>query len=110
MQIKIRRDDFTTFTRQQAVAPPVNGTDQIYAVACRLLDSWLSDNPGVRIRLLGVGGSKLTPANQADLFTSDPKRAGDAVDSTVDEIRKRFGAASLRRASTLDRPDPERLD
>ena len=29
---------------------------------------WLEENPGTRVRLLGVGGSKLSPAAQADLF------------------------------------------
>ena len=30
--------------------------------------AWLEENAGTRIRLLGVGGSRLSPAEQRDLF------------------------------------------
>lgn len=109
VQVKIRQADFTTFTRQRTLKPPANGTDQVYRIACSLLKTWLRDNPGARVRLLGVGGSHLSPARQADLF-DDPREKAGPVDSTVDEIRKRFGNQSLGRARTLDREDPDRLE
>ncbi len=68
IQVKIRRADFRTYTRQKSVQPPVSGARQICHVARELLGAWLADNPGARIRLLGVGGSKLSPAAQPDLF------------------------------------------
>ena len=68
VQVKIRQADFQTFTRQRSVQPPVSHTDQIYHVALELLGAWLEEHPGTRIRLLGVGGSKLSPAGQPDLF------------------------------------------
>ena len=68
VQIKIRRSDFQTFTRQCSVQPPVVSADQIYHLARDLLGIWLEENAGTRIRLLGVGGSKLSPAGQRDLF------------------------------------------
>jgi DNA polymerase-4 len=68
VQVKIRQADFQTFTRQKSVQPPVSHSDQIYHVACELLGHWLEENPGTKIRLLGVGGSRLSPAGQADLF------------------------------------------
>lgn len=104
VQIKIRRSDFQTCTRQKSLLPPVNGTDQIYHVACELLGIWLEENPGTRIRLLGVGGSKLSPAEQRDLFAAVDAPAGNAVDQAVDGVRDRFGKLSLSRARTLDRP------
>ncbi len=105
--MKIRQSDFSTFTRQKALRPPGNGTDQIYAICCDLLATWLEDNPGSRIRLLGVGGANLAPADQGDLF-ADTSTAAVPLDQTVDRIRDRFGNASVGRASTLDRPDPDR--
>jgi len=104
VQIKIRQADFQTFTRQKSLQPPVNNTDQIYQVACQLLGAWLENNPGMRIRLLGVGGSKLSPAEQRDLFADDDIPAAGAVDQTVDDIRDRFGNTSVARARTLERP------
>jgi DNA polymerase-4 len=103
VQLKIRRADFSTCTRQRSVKPPANGTDRIYGVVRDLLDIWLANNPGAKIRLLGVGGSQLAPAEQPDLFDSDPKQSGSAIDGTVDEIRQKFGSLSVSRAKTLDR-------
>ena len=104
VQVKIRQSDFQTFTRQRSMQPPVNNTHQIYEVAQRLLGQWLEDNPGTRIRLLGVGGSKLSPADQRDLFANEGSATADPVDQAVDDIRDRFGNSSLGRARTLDRP------
>lgn len=103
IQIKIRNSEFQTYTRQRSVQPPTHGTDQIYTVARELLDAWMVANPGARIRLLGVGGSRLAAAEQQDLFADDPSIAGTAVDETVDEIREKFGLLSVGRAKTLDR-------
>jgi len=106
VQVKIRRSDFSTFTRQRILRPPGNGTDQIYVISRDLLAAWLDDNPGSRIRLLGVGGANLTPAEQGDLF-ADTNTAAAPVDKTVDRIRDRFGNAAVGRASTLGRSGRE---
>jgi len=103
VQLKIRRADFSTCTRQRSVKPPANGTDQIYQVAMELLNTWLASNTGAKIRLLGVGGSNLAPAGQPDLFDSDLRHSSSAIDGTVDEIRQKFGSLSVSRAKTLDR-------
>jgi DNA polymerase-4 len=103
VQLKIRRADFSTCTRQRSVKPPANGTDRIYSVVRGLLDTWLAQNPGASVRLLGVGGSHLAPAEQADLFDNDAKQSDSAIDGTVDEIRQKFGSLSVSRAKTLDR-------
>lgn len=103
VQVKIRRADFSTYTRQRSLKPPTNGTDPIYAAARALLEKWLHDNPGAKIRLLGVGGGKLAPSSQADLFASTATPSGNAIDETVDQIREKFGTTFLGRAKTLDR-------
>ena len=66
--VKIRRGDFTTFTRQRAVAPPTCEARTVTAVACELLARWLAGNPGTKLRLLGVVLTELTPASQLPLF------------------------------------------
>lgn len=104
VQVKIRQSDFQTFTRQKSLQPPVNRTDQIFQVARDLLADWLQRNPGVRIRLLGVGSSKLSPSGQDDLFAADTGQSSGAVDQAVDSIQDRFGLASLDRCRTLNRP------
>jgi len=104
VQIKIRQSDFQTFTRQKSLQPPVSNTDQIYHVARELLGAWLAGNPGARIRLLGVGGSKLSPAEQRDLFGGDAAAVPDGIDRATDKIRDRFGSTAVGRARTLQRP------
>lgn len=104
IQVKIRQADFQTFTRQKSLHPPINSTDQIYHMARTLLGTWLGRNPGARIRLLGVGGSKLSPAEQRDLFADEQGSTDNPVDKAVDNIRDRFGDLSVGRARTLERP------
>ena len=104
VQVKIRQSDFTTFTRQRTLRPPGNSTDQIFEMARILLRQWLSEHPGAEIRLLGVGGSDLSPAEQRDLFANDATPQSSPLDETVDRIRDRFGNSSVNRARTLD-PD-----
>ncbi|HET9329231.1 MAG TPA: DNA polymerase IV [Steroidobacteraceae bacterium] len=97
--VKIRRGDFTTFTRQRAVAPPACDGRTIGGVAAELLSRWLAGNPGAKLRLLGVVLTELTPASQLGLF-EEPKLAG--VDAALDEARARFGSRALRRGSTIE--------
>ena len=104
VQVKIRQADFSTFTRQRALRPPGNSTDQFYEAAKGLLRDWLHEFPGARIRLLGVGGSDLSKDAQPDLFAPEVATGGTQLDQTVDDIRDRFGNLSVGRARTLD-PD-----
>lgn len=102
LQVKIRQSDFTTHTRQRALRPPANGTDQLYEAARQLLQIWRREHPGARIRLLGVGGSDLAAAAQQDLFAGADAAGDPRLDRTVDRIRDRFGTPSLQRARSLD--------
>ena len=103
--VKIRRADFTTYTRQRVVAPPTQDTAVVSHMAQLLLSEWLKSQPGAAVRLLGVGCGDLQAVRQADLFAqlSDPPR-NTRLDATVDGIRDRFGAALVTRASLLPRP------
>ena len=103
LQVKIRRADFSTFTRQRSVQPPSNSLDTLYEVARELLSEWLAEHPGARIRLLGVGGSALGGADQLDLFAPQTETGGSKIDQTVDDIRERFGNLSVSRARSLNR-------
>jgi DNA polymerase-4 len=98
--VKIRRADFTTFTRQRAVAPPTAAERTIAGVAAQLLARWLAANPGARLRLLGVVLTELTPDAQLGLFEGAGTR--EALEGTLDAARARFGAHVLRRGNTLD--------
>ena len=98
--VKIRRDDFTTYTRQRAVAPPTCEARAVAGVAAELLARWLTANRGAKLRLLGVVLTELTPASQLGLF-EDLGRAG-RLDAALDEALARFGGRALRRGNTIE--------
>jgi DNA polymerase-4 len=108
--VKIRRKDFTTFTRQRHFEPPTQETRVITAIAGELLDAWLAAQPRAALRLLGVGVSDLSPATQLDLFTAPQTTRNRELDAAVDRIRERFGKVAVAPASSLARPaiDPAR--
>ena len=97
--VKIRRGDFVTFTRQRAIAPATCEGRVIAGVAAELLERWLREHPGAKLRLLGVVLTELKPASQLGLF--EEVRRGGRLDATLDEARARFGARALRRGNTF---------
>jgi DNA polymerase-4 len=103
VSVKIRRSDFTTYTRQRSLKPPTQDTAIVSAAAEALLRAWLASQPRAAVRLLGVGVSDLQSLGQSDLFSDPLPDAGSRLDSAVDGIRDRFGSALLTRASLLPR-------
>jgi len=103
VSVKIRRADFTTYTRQRALEPPTQDTAVVAAAAEALLKGWLASQPKAAVRLLGVGVSDLQLLKQADLFSGPAPDSGTRLDSAVDGIRDRFGDGLLTRASLLPR-------
>jgi DNA polymerase-4 len=101
--VKIRRRDFTTHTRQRHFQPPGNETRIIATIAAQLLDDWLAAQPGVALRLLGVGVGELATAEQLDLFAEPASVRGTRLDATVDLIRAKYGTAGVVRGSSLGR-------
>jgi len=99
--VKIRRADFQTYTRQRRFEPPSNDTRLILRIAAPLLRHWLTEQPRAKIRLLGVGISHLTHAQQPDLFAATSDARTTALDSALDRIRERFGTQAVRRGSSL---------
>jgi len=103
VSVKIRRGDFTTYTRQRALEPPTQDTAVVSAAAQALLGAWLTSQPRAAVRLLGVGVSDLQSLRQPDLFSGALPDPGSRLDSAVDGIRDRFGEGLLTRASLLPR-------
>jgi len=99
--IKVRQQDFRTFSRQRHVSPPLSEPAPLLRVAGELLDTWLDENPGVRLRLLGVGVSELSEATQLNLFSQGGE--GRDLDRTLSTIRERFGEQAVARGRLRDR-------
>ena len=103
--VKIRRKDFTTYTRQRHFEPPTQETKVIARIAAELLDTWLKTQPRAALRLLGVGVGEIGPDVQPDLFAAPQTEKNKQLDAAVDQIRKKFGTVALKRASSLE-PSP----
>jgi DNA polymerase-4 len=102
--VKIRRADFTTYTRQRGVGTLTWDTKVIAETARALLAEWLKAQPRAAVRLLGVGVSELESPRQQDLFQGAVAAPAERLDQTVDGIRARFGKGVLTRASLLPKP------
>jgi DNA polymerase-4 len=105
VQVKIRRADFTTFTRQKRFEPSTTDSRTVAKIAAELLTAWLGEQPRARVRLLGVGVNHLHAADQLDLFAAPAAGAtasnAGGLDAAVDLIRERFGNLAVRRGSSL---------
>ena len=99
--VKIRRADFTTYTRQRHVEPATQETRVVTAVALELLHEWITAQPRASVRLLGVGVSDLGDVPQMDLFTAPEATRNRELDAAVDRIREKFGSVALKPASAL---------
>jgi DNA polymerase IV len=95
--VKIRRHDFSTFTRQCVCQPATHDSRVIAALAQELLDDWLTEHPGAAVRLLGVGAYNIGSVAQLSLFGQPDSR----LDAAIDTIHARFGSHALQRGSNL---------
>ena len=101
--VKIRRHDFSTFTRQRRCQPATHDSQVIGDLALQLFNEWLLEHPGAAVRLLGVGVYDLGAVAQMSLF-DEPIRHAEQLDTTVDRIRAKFGSKALVRAAHLPQP------
>lgn len=83
---------------------PLDQDAVIYAAALELLDTaWMV---GRSVRLIGVGVSGLRESvHQLDLWDVQADQQQRRLQSTLDELRERYGPASLRRGSDLNNDD-----
>jgi len=102
--LKIRMNDFTTFTRSVTVAQPVQSGPLLAQLAKELVRA-VDPTPGVR--LLGVSVSKLVnhPTRQLTLDEMAPSSGSRAaradVDAAIDRVRQRFGANAIGPAAIM---------
>ena len=97
VRLKIRWADFTMLTRQMTLPQPSDDAVQLYAAAYALLTrTW----QGQSVRLIGVGVHGLREARQLGLWEAPDERA-ERLYTAVREVRQRYGAAAIQRASDL---------
>jgi DNA polymerase-4 len=104
--VKIRRKDFKTYTRQSPIRPATQQTRPLLDAATKLLDEWLREQPRAAVRLLGVGATDLTSTPQLELFSVPEASRNQHLDTTLDDIRAKFGNDAVARGSSLRNRQP----
>jgi DNA polymerase-4 len=99
--LKLKTADFRIRTRAHSFESPTQLAGKIFAAARTLLER---EADGTKFRLLGVGLSALTTADQADPADFVDGRAAEA-EHAVDRVRARFGDDALIRGLAFERPE-----
>jgi DNA polymerase-4 len=98
--LKLKTARFRLLTRSASLDAPTQLADKIFRVAQAALKR---EADGRRFRLLGVGLSNLTPAEEADqtnlLDPVSDKRA--AAERAMDRIRAKFGGEAVNKGRSL---------
>jgi DNA polymerase IV len=104
--LRLRFDDFKRATRSHTLGEATDRTETILAAARVLLDAAqpLIEQRG--ITLVGVALSNLEDSGPGQLPLDDRTAL---LDSTLDELRERFGTEAITRAVLLDRDEHPRL-
>jgi len=111
VHLKVRRGDYTTWTRSETLPRSTDLTEPIVTAARELMRRRIDlGNHGVR--LLGVGVSSLTPcgSGQSELFMDDDERRARKLARAADAVRDRLGEKTMTRARLLKRRDREEDD
>ncbi|NPD16608.1 DNA polymerase IV [Xinfangfangia sp. D13-10-4-6] len=99
--LKLKKSDFQTVTRRQALADPTQLADRIYRTARDMLDRSGATGP---FRLIGTGITDLCAADLADSSPDllDPgARTRARAEHAADTIRARFGKNAIIKGRAL---------
>lgn len=88
----------TGFFRQMKLDEPTNLTDEVYRTAVKLFEKhW----DGLPIRRISVTLSELVPDKEYQLRLFDNLERKIHLEKTLDQIKQRYGNASIMRAASL---------
>ncbi|MFA6451467.1 MAG: DNA polymerase IV [bacterium] len=100
--LSVRNSDMSGFTRSRTLPFPI-ATGQ--AMRDAALDLFRENvPPGMKVRLLGVGLSNLTPDRFTQLSFDGEHRRRDAL-AAMDRVKDRYGDSSITFAALLGRPN-----
>ncbi|WP_454287400.1 DNA polymerase IV [Rhizobium arsenicireducens] len=98
--LKLKTADFKGRTRNRRLDDPTQLADRIFRIGLSLLEK---ETDGTRFRLIGIGVTDLqdqTLADPPDLVDEQAKRRA-AAEAAMDELRHKFGKASVQTGYTF---------
>jgi DNA polymerase IV len=102
--LKLKSADFRVRTRARSLGVPTQLADKIFKAGRELL---AREVDGTKYRLIGIGVSVLSPADNADpadLIDQGGRRAA-AAENAIDRLRARFGSAAVIKGLALEEDD-----
>ena len=101
--LRLRFDDYTRATRSHTVSRPTTSTEHLLAVARQLVAeaAVLVAERGITLIGFAVSNFDSCGATQLELPFDSSQTNTLALDSTLDELRERFGTRSVTRATLL---------
>ena len=103
--LRLRFGDFSKATRSRSIAAPTDRTATLLIVARALLGAALPDIRERGITLVGVSLTQLARGEAVQPELPIDWGDGERVDTVLDAVRDRFGAASVGRATQLGRDE-----
>lgn len=102
--VGIKNFDFSYVSHQMTLETATNITNEIHRMACKLFDELWDGSP---IRHLGIHTSRIRNGEvlrQMDMFDDTDYDKLEKIDTTIDEIRLRYGIDKVKRAVFLSNP------
>lgn len=99
---------FAVHSKQLTLDAPTDSTQKLYETGVELFDLLWQEEP---IRLMGLSGARAESGEleQLNFFDMEKSEKRKKLDTAIDEVRNRFGAEAITRASLLDQTDRKRL-
>ena len=104
VNLKIRYEDFTTYTRSHTHDGGLQGARELFQVGKDLLGQVDSTRP---VRLLGLGGSGLEKADLPRQMDIKASQEWDQVEDAVAEVRDRYGDNAVKPARLVRKPQDQ---
>ncbi len=100
--LKIRLEDFSTFTRNKSISDFADSTQVLQGVAIDLYRKF--NKKQLKVRLLGIGVSRLCSISgeQLGLFEQETP-LNQKVTKLLDSLKDKYGEGAIKRAALLDK-------
>jgi DNA polymerase IV len=103
--LRLRFRDYTRATRSQTMAEATNRTEAILATARGLLRAALPTIERDGVTLVGLSLTNLEDDDGVQLVLPTGDHRARALDTTIDDLRDRFGTEAITRAVLVDRKE-----
>jgi len=102
VNLKIRLEDFSTFTRSKSFSNFVNSSTKIRKIALELFRKFECNQMKVRLIGLGVSNFNENIGDQLSFF-DDEDEPGQDIDDLIDLVENQFGEGTIKKATLLGR-------